>query len=429
MTTNKLINHNRSLIILGFSETVSGMGNWITAMAVFAIVLFQKEGTLSQSSAIYLASLLPTLLFSQAAGWICDRFNRKWVMITSELLAGTVVIGLIFTENFSWILGILVLQAIFSSLITPARQSTVPLLVTKEELTRANALLQQLASIVKITAPMLAGALLAVFDPHKIILLDILSYLVSAFLLLFLPDLKPSSEDKEIIQNSIKETRGGSVLKKTFKESPGLLLIFITAFMTTLSIIGFDVISPVYFRDSLKSNESFMGLAIGIIGLGTFAASLFLMLSKKQRSPWKDIRSSIFLLAFLPGAIYFTTLLGPGWPAYMLISLGALLAGISSGLMGIQSSTLLQKLTPINILGQISGLFQSVLISGQFIGVLLVPLIVPAWFNIAGYSLLITSALLLTAFSTLVLFKRITRPEQEEYPLKLIEKPLDKVIP
>ena len=397
MPTIPSIKNNRSLLILGFSETVSGMGNWITAMAVFAIVLFQKEGTLSQSSAIYLAGLLPTLLFSPAAGWICDRFNRKWVMIASELLAGAAVCGLIFTERFEWILGLLVLQAIFSSFISPARQSSVPLLVKEKDLTKANALLQQLASVVKITAPMLAGALLVVFDPHKIIILDIFSYLVSALLLLLLPDLKPGkgiNENKS--ENPLKEVGKNGVLK-TLKASPGLLLVFLSAFMTTLSIIGFDVIAPIYFRDILKSDESFMGFTIGIIGLGTFGSSLLLMLYKKERNPWKDIILGIFMLSFLPGLIVVTTQLGPGWPAYILIATGALLAGISSGLMGIQSSTLLQKLSPLNILGQVSGLFQSTLILGQFIGVLLVPLIVPALFTIAEYSVLMTLALLLTA--------------------------------
>ena len=414
MSTIPALKNNRSLLILGFSETVSGMGNWITAMAVFAIVLFQKEGTLSQSSAIYLAGLLPALIFSPAAGWLCDRFNRKWIMIASELLAGAAVCGLIFIEDFGWILVLLVLQAIFSSLITPARQSSIPLLVKEEQLTQANALLQQLASIVKITAPMLAGALLVIFDPHKIILLDILSYLISAFLLCFLPDLKPAVENHLSSAPDKPQNNSKPALLQIFKNSPGLLLIFLCAFMTTLSIIGFDVISPIYFRDILKSNESLMGLVIGIIGLGTFAASLLLLLSKKERNPWQDIALGIFLLSILPGMIFITTFLGPGWPSSLLIALGALLAGISSGMMGIQSSTLLQRLAPLKILGQISGFFQSTLILGQFLGVLLVPLIVPALLNIAQYSLLIAAALLITTTFAVLFQKKYLQQGKSE---------------
>ncbi len=53
-------------------------------MAVLAMVLFRGGGGVKESSLIMLAGLLPTLLFSPVAGWLCDRFDRKWLMIISE---------------------------------------------------------------------------------------------------------------------------------------------------------------------------------------------------------------------------------------------------------------------------------------------------------------------------------------------------------
>ena len=80
MTTYKTILNNRSLLILGLSESVSSVGSWITMMAVFAMIVFNGNGNVVQSSGIYLAGLVPTLLFSPAAGWLCDHLDRKWLM-------------------------------------------------------------------------------------------------------------------------------------------------------------------------------------------------------------------------------------------------------------------------------------------------------------------------------------------------------------
>jgi len=52
MTNIKAFLKNRALLTLGFSESISNIGNWITMMAVFAMVVFRGDGGLLQSSAI-----------------------------------------------------------------------------------------------------------------------------------------------------------------------------------------------------------------------------------------------------------------------------------------------------------------------------------------------------------------------------------------
>ena len=55
----------------------------------------------------------------------------------------------------------------------PARQASVPQLVARDDLTQANALLQQLAGFVKIGAPILGGVIVAGLGPERAMLLDI----------------------------------------------------------------------------------------------------------------------------------------------------------------------------------------------------------------------------------------------------------------
>src|SRR6476469_974938 len=97
----------RPLVIMGIAESVSGVGNWITAMAVFALLVFRSGGNVVESSGIFLAGLLPTLLLSPLAGWLCDRLDRKRLLIASELLAVGAVVGLMFVVQPAWIYALL----------------------------------------------------------------------------------------------------------------------------------------------------------------------------------------------------------------------------------------------------------------------------------------------------------------------------------
>ena len=91
--------HNRSLWIIGLAESVSGVGTWVTMMALFAVVVFDGQGTVLHASGIMLAGLAPMLLMGPVAGWLADRQDRKRLMIASQLLTALPVIGLMLVGN------------------------------------------------------------------------------------------------------------------------------------------------------------------------------------------------------------------------------------------------------------------------------------------------------------------------------------------
>ena len=396
MTNYSSLLHNRSLVLLGLSETISGIGSWITMMAVLAMLIFRGAGSVLQSSAIFVAGLLPTLLFSPLAGWLCDRLDRKGLMIASELLAGLTVSGLIFVRQAQWIYALVALQAVFSSLMTPARQAVVRDVVAPEELTHANALLQQLAGMVKIGAPMLAGALLAWMDPHTAITLDALSFLASALILGRLPALPPHRLAPASARTSTVTPAESLRLPRLLRRQPDLGLLFTLVFLTIAIIVGFDILAPIYTRDILGESESFFGLAVGLVGLGTLAASIVLMLRKSKARPWVDLLAGVVLLTTIPAALAVGTWLQQPQTATLLIAAACLLGGIGNGLFLIQTNTLLQYLTPPSFMGRVGGIFQSTAVCGQLVGVVLTPALVPARLSLGAFFALAALALGLT---------------------------------
>lgn len=388
---NNKILKNRSLVMIGIAETVSGIGNWITMMAVFAMVVFNREGTIVQSSAIFLAGLVPTLIASPIAGWLSDRYDRKRLMIISEILSGIVTTVLIFTQSLSLIYLTLALQAITISIMAPARQAAVPDLVEKTQLSQANAFLQQLSGLTKIFAPMFAGMLLTVLTPNSAIILDILSFFISALLLSTLPALRPHRLSKVEQEQSTKDNGVLSVLRN----STSLRLLFLSMFIGIFVIIGFDVLSPIFIRDVLAGNEQFFGLAIGSIGLGTVIASLVLMLRKNKRDPWKDFSTGLLLLTIIPAIMGLTMNLKNLQIAEFIILIACLIGGVGNGFITIQVSTLLQLITPPNLLGRISGVFQATAVSGQLGGLLLTPLLIPVLISMQHYFYISAAVILL----------------------------------
>ena len=360
-------------------------------MAVFSMVVFRGDGGVLQSSVIYLAGLLPTLLASPAVGWMVDRFERRKLMAASELISGLVIAGLYFVDDFNWICVLLAVQAVSIAVMSPARQAVLPQLVNREDLTSANALLQQLNGIVKIIAPMLAGALLVIMSPHQANLVNVATFVVSALILMRLPAL-PAPRQKTTDQQTDAQ---GPKLGRVMTLVPGLRVLYATMFFCVVVIIGFDVTGAVYVRDTLQGDQSLMGMLIGLVGTGTLAVGVFLMVKKGRRNLWKDVLLGLGLLACIPLALGFAPLLGdPRWTR-LLVQASCLVGGVGNGLLVIQSAVLLQTLTPEQWLGRAGGLMQSVLVAGQIAGILVTPLLVPAWFSIETYFQFSTLALVL----------------------------------
>ena len=380
----KSIIKNRSLVIMAISESVSNVGSWITMMAVFSLVIFKGAGNVTESGLIYLVGLLPALVFSPVAGWLCDHFDRKKLMIISEVASGLAVSGIIFTESLTLLYILLALQAISGAIMTPARQSSVPQVVDREQLTQANAFLQQISSVVKIFGPVLAGAVLTIMNAHQAVILDVVSYFLSAGILLLLPKLIPPQQAS--LSKKTKEKQNWTTqFSELLHMDNQLKLLFGMAFMAILGIVSIDILASIFTRDVLQSGESYFGLIIGMIGFGTLVGAATLMLTKKASHPWRDVIGGFAIMAILPASM------AAGYHVHDLIVLRfitipiCVVAGFGMGRKLVQDNTLIQTLSPAVMLGRVSGLYQSTIIAAQLAGTVLTSALVPIFIPVDVY--------------------------------------------
>jgi MFS family permease len=154
--------------------------------AYIALIAALYQGTESAAwvSAALFAGVVGSVVGAPAAGWVGDRYERRWVMVGSDLAAAVVAAAMAAAIDSPLALVLLFgVLAVVQSPFAPASASAMPNLVPAESLPRANALVAGTASASYLLGPLLGGVLLGVGASAPLLLVvDAVSFVVSAVL-------------------------------------------------------------------------------------------------------------------------------------------------------------------------------------------------------------------------------------------------------
>jgi DHA3 family macrolide efflux protein-like MFS transporter len=183
----------RGFLLFWVGQVVSLLG---TSMTLFALTIwaFEATGRATDLALIGAFYTLAMLLVSPFGGVIVDRYHRKYVMMVSDLGAGLVTVALFILLSTGqlaiWHLYVAALvQGAFQSVQWPASSAVIPLMLPKEQYTRANSLMNLAGPSAQIFAPLLAGALLGTIGITGVMMIDIVSFVfaISALALVAVP--------------------------------------------------------------------------------------------------------------------------------------------------------------------------------------------------------------------------------------------------
>lgn len=179
-----LLRRNANYRNLWLSRVVSLLGDWFNLLACAALIArLTNSGT--AISALFLVRFLPLFLMSPFAGVIADHFDRRKVLIATDLLRAVTVAAFLLVDRPErlWLLYVLTaLQFTFSAVFTPAETALVPNIVDESDLITANALDSLTWSTMLAFGAMLGGIATAFFGVTTAFLLDALSFVASAWL-------------------------------------------------------------------------------------------------------------------------------------------------------------------------------------------------------------------------------------------------------
>jgi len=171
---------------LWLAQVISLTGDWFNTIASVIIVSRYTASGLAVGS-LFLARALPPFLLSPVAGVVADRFDRRKVLILSDVLRAGVVscFLLINGPEDLWLLYVLtVLQFSVSAFFEPARAALVPALVESDELLTANTLSSITWSAMLTLGGAIGGLTASLFGVQVSLVVDALTFLASAAFLL-----------------------------------------------------------------------------------------------------------------------------------------------------------------------------------------------------------------------------------------------------
>jgi MFS family permease len=180
-----LLRRNRNFRYLWWGNVISLLGDWFNLIASAALVTELTSSGVAISY-LFLVRFLPQFLFSPIAGVIADRYDRRKIMIISDLLRVVTVLGflLIRSADQLWLFYLLTAtQFILSALFVPARSAALANLVDQRDLVTANALDSFTWSTMFALGAFLGGVIATLFGNQTAFVMDAATFLVSAWLI------------------------------------------------------------------------------------------------------------------------------------------------------------------------------------------------------------------------------------------------------
>src|SRR5512147_2857230 len=171
---------------LWLAQVISLTGDWFNTIASVIIVNRYAASGLAVGS-LFMARALPPFLLGPVAGVVADRFDRRKVLILSDILRAGIVLCFLLVDRPErlWLLYVLtILQFSVSAFFEPARAALMPALVENDELLKANTLGSITWSAMLTLGGAIGGLTASLFGVRVSLIVDAASFLISALFVL-----------------------------------------------------------------------------------------------------------------------------------------------------------------------------------------------------------------------------------------------------
>ncbi len=357
---------NRSFRNLSLATLASAMGDWIGFLAIIALtadILGPTRAAAFAVSGVMIARVVPSLLLGPVAGVFVDRWDRKRVLIATDIGRGVVMALIPFTnEVLTLVLATLIIE-LMSALFAPAKDSVLPALVRQRELVAANqinllvtygtlplgaAVYSALLAFTVAMAPeggFLAGRPLAI--P---IWFNALSFWLSALLLLWLR-VPPRGE---FGSSHASEVSAWTSLKQGFRfvGTQPVIRALIFGVMVAFAVAGVVITTGEFFANLLNAGPSGYGILVAIVGVGLVAGLLAAEPLTHRIEPERLFAPGI-------GAAGISLLVTATMPNLWAAVVPALVMGLGAGVSFICGYTILQRRSEDSMRGRTFGAFNS----------------------------------------------------------------------
>ena len=256
-------------------------------------VWLASMGTIGQTVlGIYqISELVTAILANPFGGVISDRFSRRKILMTTDLVCGILCLAISFIRNDSWMIGALIfaniVQAIAFAFSRTANKAIITEVVEKDEIVTYNARLELVLQVVAVSSPVLSFIVLQFASLHATLLLDALTFFIAFALVALLPKEEPKVQEKKSFtgKDIFADIKDGLHYIRHQKEIFFLLLV---ASSVNFFFAAFEFLLP--FSNKLYGVE---GAYATILTMGAIGSIIGALIANKFKS---SMNTLLFLL-------------------------------------------------------------------------------------------------------------------------------------
>lgn len=365
---------NKNFFIIVIGQIISLFGSAIQRFCM-SLYLLEFTGSTAAFANILAISTLPYIFMAPIAGRLSDKVNRKKIMVWLDLICSLMIaiyaIILLQGRDKQWIVAtVMFLLSVGATLYGPAVTASIPQIVEEESLTRANGIVNQVGSIVNLAGPILAGVLYGIMGIKLIVIINAVSFGISAIMEMFLdiPDIH-SQEISSIEERVAVVAKGEQIhrfILKSFtdmrqnfiylkREKKVVLGIIASYAMGNLFLVPIlSIVAPYFINIKLGLSSEIYGMVEGVCVLGMILGG-FIISMKPDLFKIQKVHYT-----FLPMMCGVTLLIAVGMLELNVVILAALFAFsgllimLSLALSNVVTLTFIQKEIPIELLGSVS---------------------------------------------------------------------------
>ncbi len=330
----KHLSANKQFLRLWFALWQSRVGSLINIIAL-SLYVFEKTQSGAAVGFLEIAMGIPSIVLGLLAGVVADRFNRKWIMITSDIVRGALFFVMAFISDIPVIYAIVFGSSLVGLFFGPACSASIPLILEKDNLLKANSLLEMSMQIGRIIGPAIAGFLFIQFGFKFICIFNVITYVFSAILIISLRIPSPSLRDKKgmgFIKNSLSDILAG------FQYIRSNNLIKMALFLNVGLQLGAGaivVLVVMFVKNELNGSDAVYGMIISATAIGSLLGAGITLIGGKL-SEYTILRYSLFSCGL---SLLLISLSSTVWPVLLLFAI----VGITQTTVSIIVNTLLQK--------------------------------------------------------------------------------------